>query len=238
MPNTAPKTTGDQEIIDFAIDGPHVTISEAAWMTRKTHQTIRNAISGKGRDKSKHMSSTKGLRNGKNQILVEIIELERCFGKLRYPPSYLKQTGSDNPTYDELKELSDDEIKAGYIYIKGEMKRLEEELAAQRQKNSQLEDKIDALVEERDSLRQSNASLLKITENQSEELKLLPDLSETGKKQSEQQVAMMEAINNLTEKQTQIEEHLKPKPKKKWFKQIFSNDPDIQQIQEQKEAKV
>lgn len=228
------KTAEVQDITDFEIDGPYVTISEAAWMTKKTHQTIRNAINGTIQDKTKHMSSQKGLRNDKNQILVQIIELERCFGKLRYPPSYHKKTGSGNTTYEELKEMSEDEIHAGYIYIKAENKRLEEELADLRQKNKLLEDKLDGLTEERNTFKRLHEDSMAIIKNQSSELKLLPDLSKKGEEQAEKQKELMAAIKDLQDNQNQIAAKLDPKPKRKWFPWGPSNDTEEKAIQTSK----
>ncbi|MFP4386971.1 MAG: hypothetical protein ACLFRA_07130 [Alphaproteobacteria bacterium] len=214
----------DKSLMDFEIDSPYVTIAEAAWMTKKTHQTIRNAIKGTIQDKSKHMSSTKGLRNGKNQILVEIIELERCFGKLRYPPSYHKKNKTGNATYEELKDLSDDEIKAGYIYINGENKRLEEEIANLKSKNKELEEKVDDLLEQRDTFKKYHEDAMAVIKNQSTELKLLPDLSKKGEEQAEKQEELLAAIKKLEDNQNRIAEQLKSKPKKKWFNWGSSND--------------
>lgn len=236
MSNAKAKKSSKDDVMDFEIDGPYVSIAEAAWMIRKTHQTIRNAINGTIQDKSKHMSSTKGLRNGKNQILVEIVELERCFGKLRYPPSFHKQNGAGNNTYAEIKDMAEDEIQAGYIYIKAENKRLEDELTELREKNKRLEEKIDTVTEERDNLRQANTSLLKTIENQSSELKLLPDLSKRGEEQSEKQEKLLKAINELQENQNKISAQLEPKPKKRWFPWGSSNDKEENPLATAKKA--
>lgn len=220
------KSSKDENVKDFEIDGPYVSIAEAAWMIRKTHQTIRNAINGTIQDKSKHMSSTKGLRNGKNQILVEIVELERCFGKLRYPPSFHKQNGTGNNTYEEVKDMADDEIQAGYIYIKAENKRLEEELNELRQKNKQLQDKVDALSDEKNTFKKLHEDSMAIIKNQSSELKLLPDLSKRGEEQAEKQKELLTAIKDLQENQSQIAARLEPKPKKRWLPWGSSNDKE------------
>ena len=222
----AKKPSKDQDVMDFEIDGPYVTIAEAAWMIRKTHQTIRNAINAATQDKSKHMSSTKGLRNGKNQILVEIVELERCFGKLRYPPSFHKQNGAGNTTYEEIKDMAEDEIQAGYIYIKAENKRLEDELEEQRQKNKQLQEKVDTLAEEKETFKKLHEDAMAIIKNQSSELKLLPDLSKKGEEQAEQQKELMAAIKDLQDNQSQIAAKLEPKPKKRWLPWGSSNDAE------------
>lgn len=214
----------DQDEIDFEIDGPYVTISEAAWMIRKTHQTIRNAINATIQDKTKHMSSMKGLRNGKNQTLVEIVELERCFGKLRYPPSFHRQNGAGNTTYEEIKDMAEDEIQAGYIYIKAENKRLEDELEDLRQKNKQLQERVDILTDEKEIFKKLHSDSMAIIKNQSSELKLLPDLSKKGEVQAEKQKELMNAIQNLQESQKLISAKLEPKPKKRWFSWGASND--------------
>lgn len=196
---------------DFEIEGSAVTIKQAAWMTRKTSQTIRNAKNGKTKDRNKALSSTKGIRDGREQDLIEIVELERVFGKLRFPASFLGASASNQNSNDH-DSLSNSDAAAGIQFYKAENQRLEKELNGLKEKTKQTQDKLDDITAERDRWHQAFNTE---QENVKQQLKLLPTMAKTSEESSAHQKELLASVKKLEKK-------LEEKPKKGLFG-LFGN---------------
>jgi len=191
---------------NFEIEGSAVTIKQAAWMVRKTPQTIRNAKNGKIKDRNKALSSKKGIREGREQDLIEIVELERVFGKLRFPSSFPGAPAS-NQNSNSNDELSDSDAAAGIQFYKAENQRLEKELEDLKIKTRQTQDKLDDITAERDRWHQAFNTE---QENAKQQLKLLPAMAKTSEESSAHQKELLASVNKLEKK-------LEEKPKKGLF---------------------